>query len=370
MNTADIVRDGEILINPIDWTRLNKKYSKDEIKRYISDAIAEHCVPMPFRDHTLGEAIASFKDLECFVGSSIIRGGEYFSRYPYRYSFKDLYVDISTVGSIASDYFHQESRWMCDSINSPSPYRTWTEEKFRLTLLNALWTLKFNQVTSKELRSAISLRKYIAAQFRPSAAKAIYEMLGARRVLDMSMGWGDRLAAFYAGSDTEMYFGTDPNSKLHAGYLAQQEAYQIKKPVFMFKDCAENLDVPKGEFDVAFTSPPYFNIERYTGTYGKDDKQSWNRYRKLDDWLEKFLFVVLEKSVAGLKSGGYLAMNISDVYSNHTVNQMCDPMNDYLSKMGLVYEGAVGLRMAKRPNSKACGVGVFAEPIWIWRKRG
>ena len=45
-------------------------------------------------------------------------------------------------------------------------------------------------------------------------------------------------------------------------------------------------------------------------------------------------------------------------------------MFDYMATLeGSEYQGTMGLRMAKRPNSKAGKIdGVFAEPIFIWKK--
>ena len=54
------------------------------------------------------------------------------------------------------------------------------------------------------------LGTYIATQFKPIVAKTIYEMSDAKTVLDTSMGWGDRLTAFYASNATH-YIGCDPN---------------------------------------------------------------------------------------------------------------------------------------------------------------
>ena len=34
-----------------------------------------------------------------------------------------------------------------------------------------------------------------------------------------------------------------------------------------------------------FTSPPYFNVERYS----YDDTQSWVRYKTINDWNKDFL---------------------------------------------------------------------------------
>jgi hypothetical protein len=46
-------------------------------------------------------------------------------------------------------------------------------------------------------------------------------------------------------------------------------------------------------------------------------------------------------------------------------------MNDYIASTNkFEYVGAMGLRMPKRPMSISSDtVGVFAEPIWIHRKK-
>ena len=47
-----------------------------------------------------------------------------------------------------------------------------------------------------------------------------------------------------------------------------------------------------------------------------------------------------------------MIVNISDVYSNHRINQICDPMNDFISSLpNSQYEVTIGLRMALIPNS-------------------
>lgn len=116
--------------------------------------------------------------------------------------------------------------------------------------------------------------------------------------------------------------------------------------------------------DTVFTSPPYFNVEKYSN----DDTQSYKRYKKIDEWLVNFLFKAIDMSYKTLKKDGYLIINISDVYSGHKINHICDPMNYYIQSLGMKYEGVIGMKMAKRPNSKAINNGVFVEPIWIWKK--
>jgi len=363
---SSYVVDGEINISPNEWTVLNMTETKEDIIELLSRVIDEFDLPMPMRKITEQEALEDFRALQKQDSSALVKDGEFYSRYGYNFGYIDKYIDISPVGGKASDYFHQHSRYLCDSINSPSPHRCWTIKKFRTSLFGALWSLKHKEVNSNVLRTCLGLRKYIASQFRPSAAKAIYEHFGSKDVLDFSAGWGDRLAGFHAAKGTETYLGLDPNARLQDGYAAQGRLYNTGKDSIVIRRPAEDFDFShmSGWFDTIFTSPPYFIIERYTS----EADQSWQRYKKLENWLEHFLFKVLENATPTLKSGGHLILNISDVYCNHTINKICDPMNAKIATLGYEYVGGMGLRFPKRPNSNAEGKGIFCEPIWVWRK--
>jgi len=361
------LKNGEIRIEENHWKKLNRFLSKKTIKELISRLILEHGVPLPYREILLEDAILDFERLRNMDCIPLIQKGEYFTRYDYGFPMHPKYIAINNVGNRSSDFFHQKNRWRCDSINSPSPYRSWTIKKFQMSLLNALWTLKFKSINKKVFRSAIGLRKYIAAQFRPSAAKAVYQHFDAKKVLDFSTGWGDRLTAFMATSSTVSYFGCDPNENLFADYERQKKIFGHGKKIEIINAPAEEVDFPKRAFDVVFTSPPYFIIERYT----QEDNQSWQRYKKVEDWLSKFLFPVFHKACCSLKMGGVIVINLSDVYCNHTINRLCDPLFEYASTIrGMKYISTWGLRLAKRPMSKADKGGVFAEPLMIWRKKG
>ena len=359
--------NNEIEISESEWIDLNATHSKEYIKQLISDTIEKSKVALPFRKITTDDRDEAFKTLQEFDATSLIEKSDFYSRYEYDYDFGNTIIKMSNVGNKASDYFHQKLRWNCDSINAPSPYRTWASEKFRLTLLNGLWTLKVTKVNSTVLRTTISLRKYIGSQFKPSVAKCIYQHFNPTNILDFSTGWGDRLLAYqsWSGSNNH-YTGIDPNINLKETYSKQLKCFGTKGSYnFDFKPAETSNLIEKEFYDLVFTSPPYYNIERYT----QEENQSWKKYRKIDQWLTQFLFPTLKKSYIALRKGGHMVINISDVYSNHTVNKICDPMNDYLTSLGATYVDCWGMKMAKRPNSKATKQdGVFAEPVWIWEK--
>lgn len=349
-----------------DWSKILTRYPKpcDKIKQDIWEKTREY--PVPTVKITLDEVFEDFKELKTLDTKPLIKTGELFSRYDYKWELGNKYIDSCNIGNKSSNYFHQDLRYKCDSINSPSPWRNWNDKKFFFTLCNALWSLKVKEVTSDTLRSCIALRKYIASQFRPSAAKAIYDHFKAKTVLDFSSGWGDRLSAAMASKTVKEYVGIDPNKELYTGYQQQIRLFSNKDIMNIFLPAEEGVQTLKNfSPDLIFTSPPYFIIERYS----KDSSQSWQRYKKLDAWLENFLFKTLLDSWDILKSGGHMAINISDVYCNHTINRICDPMNDFISTLkGAKKIENTNYRMSKRINSKSDKKGIFVEPIWCWEK--
>jgi 16S rRNA G966 N2-methylase RsmD len=356
------------IYNQSEWADIIKNRPKFDvsIKEKIWERTRNYDVPLV--EITEADAETDFQSLKNLNTLPLIKEGELFSRYEYKWELGTKYIDSCNVGNKSSNFFHQDLRFKCDSINSPSPYRTWHTEKFFMTLLNALWTLKVKEVTSETLRTCIAMRKYIASQFRPSAAKTLYDHFNAENVLDFSSGWGDRLNGAMSAQSVKKYVGIDPNDNLYNSYNKQIEHFNSDKNVEMNCFPAEDFLPPynQSEFDFIFTSPPYFVIERYS----KENSQSWQRYKKIDKWLSNFLFPVIKNSWRILKSNGHLAINISDVYCNHTINRICDPMNDFISTLpNSIKSENINYRMAKRMGSNSDRSGIFVEPVWIWKKQ-
>ena len=390
-----------------EWTYIKETFSKDEIKTALVDILMEY--PLPYADISETDCLKDYKKLKGIWWNDLLVEGEWFPRegpkYEYSLDFenKPTYFKRNNTGNKSSNYFQQANRWAVDGSVSPGPVRTWENKKFMYTLLGSLFTLKFPKVDKAILRTCISLRKYICSQFKPNVAKAIYDKYKCKNVLDFSAGWGDRLAGFYASEHGELFVGIDPRKENHPIYEKQAKFYQ-KHSTFFENDkkheliCspAEDADLSKyeGIMDIVFTSPPYFNVERYS----HDDTQSWIRHKDINDWNKLFLHKALNNVWKCMRKGGILMVNISDVYSNakwstdRCWQEICNPMNNFLSeKKDSEYMGCIGMEMARRPN---CGgvktatkegrpdgdnwkeeslkenneVSTFCEPIWTWRK--
>ena len=362
----------ELIVNEENWSNIVQQYSQEFIIKEISDAIVLFNINLPYRDIILANVKDEYYDLKNKIDHNLFKQGKWDSKFNYKYHFLQYYIDLSNVGNKASDYFHQVERWKCDATGYPSPQKTWETERFRLTLFKALFSLKVKEINPTVLRSIISLRKYIAAQFRPSAAKTIYEIYKPETVLDFSMGWGDRLLAAHASHYVKRYVGIDPNINLFEGYGKQVRTYdaiwgKIKEFELHCGRAEDENIVLNDQFDMIFTSPPYFDKEKYD----QSDQQSYKMYHGFDSWMKNFLCKAIEVHSKSLKSGGLLIINISDIYTRKKLYPICDGMNDYIASTGLYnYIGAIGLRMPKRPMSISSDtVGIYGEPLWVWKKK-
>lgn len=131
------------------------------------------------------------------------------------------------------------------------------------------------------------------------------------KILDPSSGWGDRLIAALA-SDAELYNGFDPNKNLQKGYkkivktLPSTAKANVKCLPF------EEAKLRNNFYDIAITSPPYFDLEKY----GNDDKQSIIKNPTYTEWLNNFYGPYIMKMIHAVRSGGFIAIYIEDVTSN------------------------------------------------------
>jgi hypothetical protein len=388
-------------IDEQEWDYIKRTFDKDDVKESLAEVAMTY--PIPYADIDVNDSFNALKKLKGVRHNEILVEGEWFARegteYRYNLDFqgKQQYFRRLNIGNSASNFFQQSNRWSVDGSVSPGPKRTWENKKFMTSLMGSAYSLKMEKIDKGVLRTMISLRKYICSQFKPNVAKVLYDKLGSKNILDFSAGWGDRLAGFYASETSEYYLGIDPRKENHPIYEEQAEFYHKHMTVFeVQKKCdfeefpAEDFNYSEYpmEFDTVFTSPPYFSVERYS----YDDTQSWVRYKDIDDWNKKFLQKTIEKLWPSIKSGGYLCVNISDVYastkSTKSWLEICNPMNDFISTFSdSEYQGCLGMEMAKRPNSGGAGTAksedyteealqkaketkdkTFCEPIWIWKK--
>lgn len=379
------------------WKDFIKLYTKEDIKETLANYIVTNNIPFPTKQISYVDMAELFLRL---AKSSMLDQYKYpsnvFERadYKYKYSDKPLgVIDKSHAYNSVSNYFQQENRMKCGSNLVDSPWDIWHDEN-KLANMNwhywRLGALGNSNIDDSTFRSAFRIGTYTATQFKPNVAKALYEKHNAKYILDTSCGWGDRLAGFYATSCTEWYVGCDPNPEVFETYKKQCIEYERllgieplivedknfftisgSKSVEIWNLPSEdvNWEIYEDQFDFYFTSPPYFETERYANNYS--DTQSWSRYPTFDSWKNDFFFNVNEKVFKTLKDNAYMMINIIEPrIAKGTRLNLCDDMVDHLVNLGANYIGKIGMRMQARPHAivNTDKNSVFVEPIWVFRK--
>lgn len=244
--------------------------------------------------------------------------------------------------------------------------------KFKLAIRKRI---KMSDSPLKEYNIRKSIKIFSGAQsvsgFRPSIAKFLVEDLFPSdqkiTILDPCMGWGGRMYGFSCSDRTKHYVGFDVATdtinglkdlrhKLYSLDLSGDTIIDIyKKP---FEDSRTILN-QYDKFDFVMTSPPYFDIEKYS----TDTDQSFIKHNTYSDWLNNFLEPLIQISFDRLKDGGYLALNVNG-------GKLCTDTENLIIKVFGNVDMIYNMRL-----SRLCGRGVDKntskfkhEPILIARK--
>ena len=201
--------------------------------------------------------------------------------------------------------------------------------------------------------------------FRPATAKALYELYGKDncKVLDTSSGFGGRLLGFFTAKNTAEYVGIDPNTADSCNkFILYMSRYFTNKKAYVNRIGSEDFTIdnyPQYEnyFDISFTSPPYFNIERYSD----DITQSHVKFNTYDLWVDGFYRNTIYNSCNALKLDGVFAVNIS------WVDNIKEYTEEFLNDCGfyIIKEDKYLLRIHPRESSYGSDKMSKYEPIWV-----
>ena len=397
------------LLDNKSFELLNETYGKEQMRWTLAEYIARERPVFPLTEISFNEMRESFYNLQKFDTSTICIPKEQVEKevyekyndykYPYSKYGLGLINGASTFNKV-SNYFHQDLRLECGSYGFRAPKEVWENgtAKDIWKCLGPIWRginkvfptkvkeldgtetekLLGGSLTAKCIIEAFRLQTYIATQFKPVVAKAIYDITNAKTVLDTSCGWGDRLAGFFA-SDAEEYYGCDPNPNTYQRYNEQASRYNKflprPKKVTIWRCGAEDLPYHKlPEIDCAFTSPPYFATEEYNKGGEHEEDQSWHKFNEYDNWRDKFYLPVAEKTMNSLSNGGWMLVNIMDPKIRGTRYYSSDELVD---KFKDSFMGQIGMRIMQRPKSDKLFKDekekaefrdrLFIENVWVFR---
>ena len=394
--------DGLPIMDQQTFESITNNIGKEKFREELAQYIAEHRPKFPLKEISYDIMRQAFKSLQkqdvweyCKPLEQLEKNVK--EKYDdYKYNFKEHglgIIDAPSIYNDVSNYFHQELRLNCSSYSFKSPLDVWYNgtAKDIWRCLGPMWRgingmkpvtvdgheeLRGGRLDDKSYVSAFRLQTYIATQFKPNVAKAIYQMTDAKRVLDTSCGWGDRLAGFFA-SDAEEYIGCDPNPNTYKQYLKQIETYNsfLAKPkkVTIYNCGAEDMPWDKiDNIDCAFTSPPYFSTERYNEGGEKEENQSWFKFDEYSKWRDDFYLPVSLKSFERSK---HMFINIMDPTIKGKRYYSSDELVDSLKDN---FVGQIGMRIMQRPKSdklfeseeeKAEFMNrIYIENVWCFSK--
>ena len=350
------------VMNSSQFIATTEKYGKEEFRKVLAEFITKEKPPYPLKKFNQEKVVQNFRKLQKadytnYIDKSGKEVLEKYDDYSYPYSKYGLgVIDAPSTFNYVSDSFMNDLRMACGSYGFKSPIERWNDGDNIWGAFGPIWrgVNDSKSLIPETYTMAFRLGTYIATQFKPIVAKAFYEMCDAKTVLDTSMGWGDRLTAFYASNATH-YIGCDPNPNTFKRYKKMIEFYDKltggKKTVQMYRCGAEDLPWDKiKNVDCAFTSPPYFSTERYNEGGEHEEDQSWSRYDTYEKWRDNFYLPVSQKSFESLSDRGFLMVNILDP---KVKGKRYHSGDDLVNSLKEHFIGQIGMRIMQRPQGKA-----------------
>jgi len=233
----------------------------------------------------------------------------------------------------------------------------------------------FEKVIAKRLKigtyiSDAGIRKMLkiytgvqgVSNFRPTAAACIYNRYAKNGVVwDMSGGWGGRLLGAIIGG-VDVYVVTEPATMTNNGLVKLANDFKGEMEFESYHCGSEEFKPYKNSLDLCFTSPPYFDLEKYA----EEPTQSYVKFKTKKDWVDGFLAQTFENCYYGLKVGGNMIINIADVKGKYNLN-LENETKILAEKIGFKSKGELKLALSNI-NMRGKEVKFKYEPIFIFEK--
>jgi SAM-dependent methyltransferase len=290
----------EIKKNESYWRNM----TEEELNVYV-DMIFSYYKQTGFPYYNLSqkEKEKEFQKLEDFDCSTIIQG--------------DLVRQTMHGLGLAWSYFPHAWGIKCGKLKTPMEVFE-DDETFKKVIRKRLKIGTY--ISDSGIRKILKTYSGVQAvsNFRPTAAKAIYDTYAPEGVVyDMSCGFGGRLLGALT-STVSSYIGVDPSEKTFEGLQRMRTELNTKgKKIHLFKTGSEEFIPPSNTIDLCFTSPPYFDHEKYA----VEDSQSYKKFTTSLEWLNNFLRVTLQNCHQGLKESGHLILNVANTKSYPTLEE-------------------------------------------------
>lgn len=128
-------------------------------------------------------------------------------------------------------------------------------------------------------------------------------------VLDPCGGWGGRMIGCASIPNTR-YYCCEPAEATFEGLFKLAVWLHTLQPNFCYSlKCSPYEDASYDtKFDIALTSPPYYDTEKYCD----EETNSFNRYTTFDTWVEGFYKPLILNTMKYLKDDAPFILNVGD----------------------------------------------------------
>lgn len=307
---------------------------------------------------------------------------EIFKKYTTEELLKDIDSYRNGTGNLNKvlNHFFEECIWNCCGKKTTESPMEWLNDDSKMKLVLEYIASKPKFFTSDEISNVKSYFRNSSSKVRKVAnfpckeARNIYfryNNINESRlnILDTSMGFGSRMSAVLLSGHN--YCGFDPNVKLYNKLTEYKNFLYNNNVISKEQKCCLRcsgseiyFDNMKNAFDISFTSPPYFNLEKYA-----DDKsESTKNYNNYDLWVKNFVIPTVQNTYKYLKIGGYAMINIKNINKKETCFD--DFFNAFKNISGFEYVETFDMKIKKKNYGMAEGKGDIknSEPIMCFRK--
>lgn len=335
-------------ISKIPCTKI-KTLPEEEIDAIV-DVVIEHYYEVGFPYYEINEA-KILKEFESLCDFDV-----------KRLELENNTLQQFMLGLNTANSFHPEM-WTTQCKKAKTPMDIFLDRDLFKTALKK--RIKYSDTKLVDFNIRKSLKAFgtqAVSNFRPTIAKWVYEKFSPAGgdVLDPCAGYGGRLMGAMC-SHVGSYIGVDPNVDAINGNKELQKTIKKialrKTPnVTLIQSPFEDVRL-EDSYDLIFTSPPYFDIEKYS----QEDTQSYIRYPTYESWKNNFLKVLIEKSKTLLKKDGYFALNVGGILIDDT-RSIGDEV--FGTQPEIYY-----MRLSKfLGQGNKNSVSHKLEPIFIWKK--
>lgn len=309
-----------------------------------------------------------------------------------KYTDKELIKDINNYkyknGKLTKtlNHFFEECIYNCvGSRYNNTPMQVLQNDEMMKWILNYIKS-KPNFYTGNEISNVKSFMRngtrYArkVANFCPKTAKEIYfryhNINGDKiNILDTSMGFGARMSAVLLNGHN--YYGIDPNKELftklnqYLDFLKNNNCIDANQICEMHCQGSEKyISQWDNLFDVCFTSPPYFNLEKYSD----DDSESTKNYNNYELWINNFVKPTIDNIYRYLKVDGYVMINIKNLSNKGKESLFDDWFNIFSAHNGFEFVEVFEMKhQSKKHYTDNCNYTKeqytgFKEPVMCFKK--